>query len=889
MASSPTPLPGLASRPDHDEIVARFDAAWADGHAPRLEEFLDGSRSTTSRRKLLHQLVRADLIRRWERPGTPPLLEWYCGRYPELGAPEQLPTDLITEEYAARLRRGERPSVLDYLDRFPDREDLVPALDAVDPDRTVDARARLDTLSSRSGDTQSMPPAPAAGLIETIQRLGILLPKQADSLRHGPKAPRELCEWMIRQQWLTPYQGERLLDDGTGLVIGPYLILEPIGQGRTGKVYRALHRTMRRVAALKVLQPEEDHITDEPDPEAYKRFLKEIEAVGRLDNAHIIHTYDAGQHDGSFYLAMEYAGGTDLKRLVEKHGPMRVLNAVEYARQAAIGLQHAADAGLVHRDVKPANLLLTRPTVEWPMGCIKLLDLGIARVHKSDHSSEQSQLTQEGALIGTADFMSPEQAINASGVDVRSDLYSLGCTLFFLLTGRVPYPGGTPVQKSIRHTRDPIPELWRFREDVPMSICKLIEKLMAKNPADRFHSATEAAKAMGNAVAELSMPAEDLFASIVQEAAATPPAPKSARESTAENPILPAATGIGWWWWVIGLGFAVILGGGIFLARLLFPGSPARSEIDEPTRPASADPPSVRGSGLLARYYPSDNFTGNPELRTDPVIDLSWNQFRRPFPKTDKFSVVWVGEIETIESGEYQFQTITDDGARLYIYGRKVIDDWKGKKANYSGKIRLPARNRVPVRLEYFNHGPDATAKLLWTRPTRTEADLIPRSQLYPVAPIADSRIDFSDKDGENGWSYFSRRFENGMVIDSPMVWENGRWKVPGPNHATITAETMHPGDGIWVFRRWSPKTAGIYRISITLAKLDPAGDGTAGVVTLNGEDRWRYKLAPDNLTGTNHSLEMQLKPTDIVEFGLDPLQTSQNDTTLYNILITAK
>lgn len=862
-----------------------------------MEEFLPPEVTGTARLDVLTALVRADLVRRWERPGTPPLLEWYCGKFPELGDPERLPIDLITEEYAARLRRGERPSMLDYMDRFPDRDELVPALEAVDPERTVDARARLDTLSNRSSDTQAMPPDPAAALVEAVQRLGVLSQKQLDAIRTGPRAPRELCEWMIRQKWITPFQAERLLDDGTGLLIGPYLILEPIGEGRAGKVFRAIHRTMRRVAAVKVLQHDDDSLADEPDPEAYRRFLKEIEAVGRLDNPHIIHTYDAGQHDGAFYLAMEYGGGTDLKRLVEKHGTLRVLHAVEYARQAAIGLQHAADNGLVHRDVKPANMLLTRPTAEWPMGCIKLLDLGIARVHKTDLNDErsyQSHLTEEGELIGTADYMSPEQAINARSVDVRSDLYSLGCTLFYMLTGKVPYPGGTPVQKSLRHTKDPIPQVWKFREDVPMSVCRVIEKLMAKKPDDRYQTATEAALAMSLSVAEMSMPAEDPFASIVEDAPSVEMCPTTSKPVPIDTPAsAPTAAGLGYWWWAIGGSGLVILGGLFLLVRLLSAPPPVRTEPDELARPTTPEPPMFRGTGLLATYFPKEDFSGTPINRTDPVLDFTWTSSKRPFPNSERFSAVWVGEVETVESGEYQFQTVTSDGVRLYVQGRRVIEEWRehvnGPQA--TSKIRLPSRTRVPLRLEFFNKGSNATAKLMWERPTRGDFDVILRQFLYPIAPAADCRVEFSDKQGQNGWTYGYRKVGvNGVPPeDGQLKWDNNAWRGPF-QHLSIAHEAVHPADGAWPYRRWTAKANGNYRAFCTLAKLDTGGgDGVAGVVLVNGEERNRSRISHDNATGVTYTVDLNLKAGDTVDFAVDPLQNNSNDNTLFNVVITAK
>jgi serine/threonine protein kinase len=217
------------------------------------------------------------------------------------------------------------------------------------------------------------------------------------------------------------------------------------------------------------------------DPDAIARFRREMEVVGKLNHPNIVQGFDAGESDGLLFLIMDYVDGIDLSRLVTQRGPLPIPVACEIIRQAAVGLQHVHEHGLVHRDLKPSNLMLT-----WA-GQVKLLDLGLARLYSADPNSEE--LTHSGQVLGTADYMAPEQARDTRIIDIRSDLYSLGCTLFKLLTGSAPFSGPeypTLYQKLIAHAEIPAPRIRQHRPQVPESLEAVLSRLLAKDPGDRF-------------------------------------------------------------------------------------------------------------------------------------------------------------------------------------------------------------------------------------------------------------------------------------------------------------------------------------------------------------------------------------------------------------------
>jgi hypothetical protein len=277
-------------------------------------------------------------------------------------------------------------------------------------------------------------------------------------------------------------------------------ILEELGRGGMGIVYKARQRLAGpppswRTVALKVIRPE--RLTH---PETLARFRREAQAAARLSHPNVVAVYGADQAGDVHYLAMEFVPGVTLQRLVDEQGPLPVARACDFVRQAALGLQHAADMALVHRDVKPANLMAVIPPGGPlpPRPLIKLLDLGVARLAQLHDLPEDTltTLTRDGAVIGTPDYVAPEQLEDPRAVDIRADLYSLGCTFYFLLAGHVPFPGGTLLQKLDRQRWQTPPSVDQLRPEVPKAAAAVVRRLMAKHPDDRYAAPGELAAAL---------------------------------------------------------------------------------------------------------------------------------------------------------------------------------------------------------------------------------------------------------------------------------------------------------------------------------------------------------------------------------------------------------
>lgn len=276
--------------------------------------------------------------------------------------------------------------------------------------------------------------------------------------------------------------------------LGQYEIIGKLGQGGMGTVYKARHIELDKVVAVKVLPTAEMHEVN------VARFKREVRAIGRLEHPNIVAAHDAGQAQGVHFLVMAYVDGVDLAELVARQGPLRIADACELARQGAIGLQHTVERDLVHRDVKPSNLMLARD------GLVKLLDLGLAR---SAGEIPANTLTMTGTLLGTADYLAPEQWDRPHAVDARADIYSLGCTLYFLLAGRPPFAEAAyqnVLAKMQAHQQLPPPPITQFRPDVPVPLAAIIARMLAKAPADRFAAPAEIATALEAFTAGADLP-----------------------------------------------------------------------------------------------------------------------------------------------------------------------------------------------------------------------------------------------------------------------------------------------------------------------------------------------------------------------------------------------
>ena len=434
MIPSPQPVQPTPGWQDREKLLDQFDRAWQSGTPPRIEDFLpaDGA-GREARRELLEELIAVDLQYRWRsQPGGRLRLEDYLARHPEL---RPLPLALVGEEYWVRQRWGDRPNHAEYAARFPQHQP-----------RLHELLAQRDAELADEYAGQPTPPAPPAvsvsTMIETLRQYQLLGLPQLNELRRADAQrqfadSRALAKELLARNWLTPYQVNQLLQGrGGNLVLGSYLLLERLGEGGAGQVFKARHQKMNRVIALKLIRKELL-----ADAEVLGRFYREIQIVSQLDHPNVVHAFDAGPAGPTHFLAMEYVEGTDLGKLVKQGGPLPVEQACEYIRQAALGLQHAHERGLVHRDIKPHNLILSLKEA-----LIKVTDLGLARLARPANDEATAVLTggvkstgtltpENAVMMGTLDYLSPEQALDFHKADIRSDIYSLGCTFYYLLTG----------------------------------------------------------------------------------------------------------------------------------------------------------------------------------------------------------------------------------------------------------------------------------------------------------------------------------------------------------------------------------------------------------------------------------------------------------------------
>lgn len=296
----------------------------------------------------------------------------------------------------------------------------------------------------------------------------------ATTLTNAAITDRQLADKLIEMGRLNSYQADRLLAGETTFHLGPYRIFDSIGYGGMGVVYKAEHVVMGRIVALKVLP------TSKSTPAAIASFKREIRAQAKLDHQHLVRAYDAGEERSVHFLATEFVPGMDLRKYVRARGPLSMREAATIISQAADGLQHAHDLGLVHRDVKPGNLLVT------PDGHTKVSDLGLAGWLTED---DPTFLT--GKIVGTADYLPPEQIFNPGVVTPAGDIYSLGCTLYYAVTGKVPFPGGTTAEKAHRHCNDSPLYPRRFNPTLSDEFIEVISDMMIKDPQQRIQSAAE--------------------------------------------------------------------------------------------------------------------------------------------------------------------------------------------------------------------------------------------------------------------------------------------------------------------------------------------------------------------------------------------------------------
>jgi serine/threonine protein kinase len=373
----------------------------------------------------------------WKR-GQWPVIEEHLGRVVEAVRPLLL-EELVRTELEWRYLLGEQPAAEEYTSRFP-------ACAASLPGWLAEARASAEQLRASEPTGTESPGSSGTGTFD---------PSQSPA-------------------------GEEAVPK----VLGEYELLGPLGAGGMGQVYKARHRRLNKLVALKLLRGH-----THPSPEALARFLREMKAAGGLDHPNVVEAHDAGEQEGVAYLVMKLVEGTDLARLVQERGPLPVAEACELARQAALGLQHLHERGLVHRDVKPSNLMRT------PDGVVKVLDLGLARWR--EEATPEDDLTGVGRFLGTPSYLAPEQARSAAEADIRADVYGLGGTLFYLLTGRAPFAHHEDWgQKLEAHQAEAPPGVRALRPEVPAELAELVGRLLAKRPEDRPQTPGEVATAL---------------------------------------------------------------------------------------------------------------------------------------------------------------------------------------------------------------------------------------------------------------------------------------------------------------------------------------------------------------------------------------------------------
>ncbi len=327
--------------------------------------------------------------------------------------------------------------------------------------------------------------------IDGLRKSGLIDEKELHRLVVTSEAEDadSFAQELIEHDTLTVYQA-RALSRGRwkGLVLGNYVIVEKLGKGGMGQVYKARHDRMGRTVCLKVLRS-----VGRRSPEVVERFRREIKTHSALSHPNFVVAHDADEAEGIQFLVMEFIDGRDLARRVKDDGPASVSDALKIMRQTAAALEYAHEQGVTHRDIKPHNLLVAESGDD--AGQLKVLDMGLARfeplLDSPTESTTRASMTASGVIMGTVDYMSPEQALNSRHADARSDIYSLGCTMYFLLTGTTMFAGDTLMEKIIAHREQPLPSLRDDATEVSAGLDAVFQKMVARDPDDRYQTMKE--------------------------------------------------------------------------------------------------------------------------------------------------------------------------------------------------------------------------------------------------------------------------------------------------------------------------------------------------------------------------------------------------------------
>lgn len=344
-----------------------------------------------------------------------------------------------------------------------------------------------------SNDSPASEPLSRADFIARLEKSKLLSGDQEKLLKKEsgaatfPTHSAGAANWLVDRGMVTKWQVQELLAGRTAFFFEKYRLLDRIGSGSMGTVYRAQDKSANRIVALKVMAA---NLAD--NPEALERFRREIDAATRLKHPNIITAYEGDSVGQRIYLAMEFLEGQELKRFLEEKGPLPIPLACECLRQASAGLQYAFEFGMLHRDIKPANLFVTWKGMSG-MPNVKILDLGLARFVSENRDK---RLTFTGQIIGTPDYIAPEAARNTKSADVRSDVFSLGCTLFELLTGKLPFPGKNMVEKLTSRLSTDAPSVRTLRSEIPSGLDAVIAKALKRDPNERYQTPGQVADAL---------------------------------------------------------------------------------------------------------------------------------------------------------------------------------------------------------------------------------------------------------------------------------------------------------------------------------------------------------------------------------------------------------
>jgi eukaryotic-like serine/threonine-protein kinase len=424
-----------------------------------------------------------------------------------------------------------------------------------------------------------------------------------------PGEPGKLAGVLVRDGLLTHFQAEQICQGKwRRFTIGKYRVLEKLGSGGMGQVFLCEHKLMRRRVAVKILP-----IVKAADQSSLERFYREARAAAALDHPNVVHAYDIDQDEKLHFLVMEYVDGASLQQLVKKSGPLDPVRAAHYICQAALGLDYAFRVGLVHRDIKPGNILVDRS------GTVKVLDMGLARFF----NDEEDMLTRkyDENVLGTADYLAPEQVDDSHTADIRADVYGLGLTFYFLLTGRSPFGEGTTAQKLIWQKNRQPRAISAFRADVPPGMIAVIDRMIAKDRAQRYQTPAEVAEALAPwTQGEIAPPAEGEIPQLSPAASGTAPGAEPTQVSS-PPPGTPTGSGPRKTWQVIG-------------APPTKPPSGTVPAVGPPTSPAAAPPPTLPARSPRAETPtapPRPAAAGKPQaVAPGPAEaaegDVSWEQ-----------------------------------------------------------------------------------------------------------------------------------------------------------------------------------------------------------------------------------------------------------------------